>query len=267
MINTGGESELRGDREAEPAVLDDGPLTLHHLHLVAGFLGGIGVFFAVGPRLPEGCPDVTGGADVHSNAVLSFVDGLGDRMTGSSRMRTLAVWSKVARHGARRKRAQHTERERQRGREGGREGGRGGGGRECVDMCGVEEEAEKVDRHPIRTLEHMQSADRATVGVDTGQTFREGGDCAFSGGVGWCCALAEDAGERRHVDDVAADLTQVRQGKLARSKVTDKVQLEEVLHVLNGELVDRLWRRVPSSLRRAAMTSSSKRTSAWQPEE
>ena len=50
--------------------------------------------------------------------------------------------------------------------------------------------------------------------------------------------LAKGANPRRHVDDVAVDGTKVWQGKLAQSKRGDKVDLHQVLQLVDAEVVD-----------------------------
>ena len=57
--------------------------------------------------------------------------------------------------------------------------------------------------------------------------------------------LADLGDEARHVDDVAARAPQVREGELAGVEDADEVQLEQVAELFDGELVNRLVRRVP----------------------
>eukprot|EP00037_Helgoeca_nana_P025254 m.274107 g.274107 ORF g.274107 m.274107 type:complete len:349 (-) comp26895_c1_seq1:80-1126(-) len=78
-----------------------------------------------------------------------------------------------------------------------------------------------------------------------GEPFGEGGDGALCGSVGRGLRLTMPSHPRSHVDNVALGLPDMRERKLARRKVGDKVELEQVLHLFDGKIIDGFWWGVP----------------------
>jgi len=70
----------------------------------------------------------------------------------------------------------------------------------------------------------------------------------FGGDICGRKQLPHRADEARHVNDVAFRISKMWQSELAAGEYADQIQVKQISKFLNGEVVDRFMRRMPSSV-------------------